>query len=796
MFRASDMTYVSSITDAGIYIEEIGFDQAENIGLLSLSSNEVLIISLSSLETVNQLSFSDTVLGAYAFGSNGYYLIDAPTGTGITKEAHPCPGCGVTNTEPAVEITSPSDMSTFSVDDGPIVLAANAFDQEDGDLSSAIVWHSDLDGAIVSPATLSVGAHHLTASVTDAGGLSASAQIAVHISAGLPIITGVVPRVNSQTWTTVSLAKHFSSMVVVCSPVYDNTSPPLVVRIKDAKEDHFQLKVDRADGNSGRVDHITVHYLVVEEGVYNESAAGIKMEALKINATQIDNQSSWLGHQVSYANAYVNPVVIGQVMTYNDPRFSVFWSHGANRSQPPSDTEIWVGRHVGEDTDLLRNDEMIGYVVIESGSGTIGALNYVAGVGSDIVKGIPSGSNPAYSYLIPELASPSSAIVSQTAMDGANGGWAIIYGDDFFNASELVMAIDEDQHKDTERDHTTEQVAYIVFESTTNIRPVAYDDAYVSVKDQILAVPAPGVLANDADENPAAMTVRLMSAPSNGRLTLFTDGSFEYVPHSGFIGSDSFSYQVNDGVFDSNAATVTIAVSSPFVDRMDLVMELHLDEPNGTFAADTSDYGQSNNGVLHNGALFNTNGVINGAVVFDGLDDYINISDSADINTAEHDKRSIGLWFNASDADLPGQKQVIYEEGGSTRGLNIYIFEGALYAGGWNTAESGWAGTFLSTDLIGSGSWHHVTLVLDGAATVQPDRFKMYLDGYLIKTGEGSKLWAHGDDLGIGALNGGTRFHDSTASGSGTQAFSGAIDEVLIYNRLLTDGEIDLLSVP
>ncbi len=116
----------------------------------------------------------------------------------------------------------------------------------------------------------------------------------------------------------------------------------------------------------------------------------------------------------------------------------------------------------------------------------------------------------------------------------------------------------------------------------------------------------------------------------------------------------------------------------------------------------------------------------------------------------------------------------------------------------WKTAISAQplSGARMSTASIGSEYWHHVTLVLDGDATVQPDRFKVYLDGNLIGSGEGSKLWAHSDDIGIGALNGGTRFHDSTASGIGTQAFSGAIDEVLIYNRLLTQDEIDLLSAP
>ena len=49
-------------------------------------------------------------------------------------------------------------------------------------------------------------------------------------------------------------------------------------------------------------------------------------------------------------------------------------------------------------------------------------------------------------------------------MDGGNGGWAILYGDNPITMTELEIAVDEDWAIDTERKHTGEQVAYIVFE--------------------------------------------------------------------------------------------------------------------------------------------------------------------------------------------------------------------------------------------------------------------------------------------------------------------------------------------
>ena len=59
---------------------------------------------------------------------------------------------------------------------------------------------------------------------------------------------------------------------------------------------------------------------------------------------------------------------------------------------------------------------------------------------------------------------PSTAIVTQAGMDGGNGGWAVIYGDDPLPPDWMDLAIDEDWVKDGESRHTTEQVGYIVLE--------------------------------------------------------------------------------------------------------------------------------------------------------------------------------------------------------------------------------------------------------------------------------------------------------------------------------------------
>ena len=54
----------------------------------------------------------------------------------------------------------------------------------------------------------------------------------------------------------------------------------------------------------------------------------------------------------------------------------------------------------------------------------------------------------------------------------------------------------------------------------------------------------------------------LVDSPSNGTLSLNTNGSFTYMPNNGFTGIDTFTYKASDGDLESNVATVTITVEA------------------------------------------------------------------------------------------------------------------------------------------------------------------------------------------------------------------------------------------
>ena len=101
-----------------------------------------------------------------------------------------------------------------------------------------------------------------------------------------------------------------------------------------------------------------------------------------------------------------------------------------------------------------------------------------------------------------------------------------------------------------------------------NHPPVADPDDYITNKNTLLSVPAPGVLANDTDVDVQdILTAGVVTLPSHGSLGLSSGGSLTYTPNAGFVGTDSFTYQAKDSAGAensfSNVATVTIKVNDP-----------------------------------------------------------------------------------------------------------------------------------------------------------------------------------------------------------------------------------------
>lgn len=104
--------------------------------------------------------------------------------------------------------------------------------------------------------------------------------------------------------------------------------------------------------------------------------------------------------------------------------------------------------------------------------------------------------------------------------------------------------------------NTAEATAYI---DVYNSPPSAANDEYDFLHDRVLS--GWSVLDNDYDNDGDALTAALVSGPSSGTLEFHADGTFTYTPDPGFVGTDSFVYEVGDGI-DVKQATASLYVTN------------------------------------------------------------------------------------------------------------------------------------------------------------------------------------------------------------------------------------------
>jgi hypothetical protein len=167
------------------------------------------------------------------------------------------------------------------------------------------------------------------------------------------------------------------------------------------------------------------------------------------------------------------------------------------------------------------------------------------------------------------------------------------------------------------------------------------------------------------------------------------------------------------------------------------------------------------------------------SVLFDG-GNWVALGDSDLLNIGARRWRSAELWFRA---DTTSGRQVLYEEGGSSNGMVIYLDGSSLRARAWANA---WSNDLDTIATITAGQVYFVVVTLD--AETSPNLI-LYLDGYAVDSASkpDTKDWsAHSDNGGIAAQNGSTKYHDGSNSGSGDCGFHGVIDDVSIYNSALS----------
>ena len=273
--------------------------------------------------------------------------------------------------------------------------------------------------------------------------------------------TKVVVGVSSADWTTVPLTQTYVSPIAVCTVQYDtgNALLPAVVRMQNVLSQSFQIRIQNPSNQV--LTSRTVHCVVVEEGLYS-LPDGRKIEGRKYRSTVTDHDGGWRGEGQTYLNRYTTPIVVGQVMTYSDTRWSVFYSRGSSLDTPPSVFTLRCGKHLGEDTPITRLAETVGYIVVEKGHASFSGTEIEFGRTPVAVIGYVEAKYTT-TFATPFVSAPIVTIASQVGTNGREGSWAVITGNT--TSTYMGVSVDEDQTFDTERIHPAEEVDYIALTS-------------------------------------------------------------------------------------------------------------------------------------------------------------------------------------------------------------------------------------------------------------------------------------------------------------------------------------------
>ncbi|MBK1658540.1 Ig-like domain-containing protein [Paracraurococcus ruber] len=149
---------------------------------------------------------------------------------------------------------------------------------------------------------------------------------------------------------------------------------------------------------------------------------------------------------------------------------------------------------------------------------------------------------------------------------GTLAGTAVLLGNSiFFTPAAGFVGTDSFAYEVTDGTRTAVGTVRIAI---TNTAPVALDDAFVTRPGLGRILSLADLTGNDIDGDGDALTITALSTPVNGSVLLNGD-SVVYAPAPGFIGRDSFTYTISDGIASSTATVVFDMVNSPPVAGID-----------------------------------------------------------------------------------------------------------------------------------------------------------------------------------------------------------------------------------
>jgi hypothetical protein len=274
----------------------------------------------------------------------------------------------------------------------------------------------------------------------------------------------------------------------------------------------------------------------------------------------------------------------------------------------------------------------------------------------------------------------------------------------------------------------------------------------------------------------------LVGQKTSDKLEIYVDGIFRVsTPASGTI-SYTLGLNLNIGRHGNgdptryfNGTIDQVAVYNSALSPLEVAtrMTLKLNETAGAVAFSDASIGNTGSCSGTTCPVSGSAGAVNTATLFDGSNDFINVTGNDSLRPASTVAAS--AWVKASAAPANGGEIVSMGDNYAMRVLSNGNVRFLVYAGNntWTSVDT------LGVSVLGNG-FHHV--VGQKTATM----IEVYVDGQLrAQTAtSGTIVYGLGTNLNVGRH----------ANNDPTRYFNGTIDEVNVFSRSLTAAEIGALS--
>lgn len=231
------------------------------------------------------------------------------------------------------------------------------------------------------------------------------------------------------------------------------------------------------------------------------------------------------------------------------------------------------------------------------------------------------------------------------------------------------------------------------------------------------------------------------------------------------------TYNISASARDAAANVTTTAVTSVTVSNnpasTGLVGAYAFNEGTGTIAGDSS--GTGNGGTLSN-AAWTTAGVFGSALSFNGSNAWVSIADSASLDLTT--SMTLEAWVRPTSITLDW-RTILLKERPSGLAYALYAADGGSRPPAAYVSVVGSDAAAVAPTPLALNTWSHVAMTYNGAT------LRLYINGELV----GSRATTGSAAVSASAL----RIGGNAVWG---EWFSGSIDEVRIYNRMLSQAEI------